>query len=85
LAITASSPGDKVSQTAIVCSTISAAWNESGSGCVRQKWNHRLLLGGGHLFEQDLEVIHLGDPDAEMARKPIAHRGLSSPGRSTKE
>jgi len=44
-----------------------------------------LLFGGGHPFKQSLEVVHLGNTDAEMAGQPIADGRLADPGRSAEE
>jgi hypothetical protein len=44
-----------------------------------------LLFCGGHPFKQLLEVVHLGNADAEMAGQPIAHGGLPDPRRSAEE
>src|SRR5262245_28198173 len=40
---------------------------------------HRLLLRGRHAFEDDLEVVDLGDAHAEVLGQPVADVGLAHP------
>jgi hypothetical protein len=38
----------------------------------------RLLFRGRHLFQKDLKIIDLGQPNPEVLREAVADRGLSA-------
>jgi hypothetical protein len=42
----------------------------------------RLLLGGGHLFKQHLEIIDFRNPNPEILSQVITDNRFSAPGRS---